>query len=107
MVSNLGLDGREAVVHGSMWQRRIHHINDIRWADDIIVTAHTRQVLEATSLPRIDAFVAERGVRLSTEKTVMTSITDGVDFFGQTLRKHARLNGNPAKLQITPSKGSF
>ena len=41
----MGLDGREAVVHGSTWQRRIHYINDIRWADDFIVTAHTRQVL--------------------------------------------------------------
>jgi len=37
----------------------------------------------------------------------MTTLTDGFDFLGQTLRKHERLNGKPAKLQITPSKGSF
>ena len=35
----------------------------------------------------------------------MTPITDGCDFFGQTLRQHARLNGTPATLQIPPSKG--
>src|SRR5262249_33598033 len=96
-----------AVVHGSTWHRRIHHINYIRWADDFIVTATARQVLAETILPRINAFLAERGVRLSPEKTVMTPITDGFDFLGQTLRKHARRNGKPAKLQITPSKGSF
>ena len=107
VVSNLVLDGLEAVVHGSTWHRRIHHINYIRWADDFIVTANARQVLEETILPRITAFLAERGVRLSTEKTVITPITDGFDFLGQTLRKHERLNGKPAKLQITPSKGSF
>jgi RNA-directed DNA polymerase len=107
VVSNLVLDGLEAVVHGGAWPRRVHHINDVRWADDVIVTANSRQVLEETILPRITAFLAERGVRLSTEKTVMTPITDGFDFLGQPLRQHARRHGKPAKLQITPSKGSF
>jgi RNA-directed DNA polymerase len=106
VVSNVVLDGLEAVVHGGTWHRRIHHINAIRWADDFIVTANARQVLEETILPRINALLAERGVRLSPEKTVMTPITDGFDVLGQTLRKQERLNGNPATLQITPSKGS-
>ena len=35
----------------------------------------------------------------------MTSIIDGFDFLGQTLRKHARRQGTPAQLQRTPSKG--
>jgi RNA-directed DNA polymerase len=105
--STLVLDGREAVVHGGAWHRRVHHINAVRWADDFIVTANSRQVLEETILPRISAFLAERGVRLSTEKTGMTPITDGFDLLGQTLRKQARRQGKPPKLQITPSKGRF
>jgi RNA-directed DNA polymerase len=44
VVRNLGLDGLEAVVHGSAWHRRVHPINDGRWADDCIVTANARQV---------------------------------------------------------------
>ena len=36
----------------------------------------------------------------------MTSIIDGLDFLGQTLRTHARRHGTPAKLQRPPSKGS-
>jgi RNA-directed DNA polymerase len=106
VVSNWVVDGLEAVVHGRTWHRRRHHIKDIRWADDCIVTANARQVLEETILPRITAFLADRGVRLSTEKTVMTPITDGFAFVGQTLRQHERLNGKPATLQRTPSKGS-
>ena len=54
---------------------------------DFIVTAHARQVFAETIRPRITAFFADRGVRLSPAKTVMTPITDGFDFLGQTLRK--------------------
>ncbi|MGH2610788.1 MAG: reverse transcriptase domain-containing protein, partial [Tepidiformaceae bacterium] len=65
VVSNMVLDGRETVVHGGSWQRRVYHINDGRWADDFIVTATSRQVLDDAVLPRINAFLAARGVRLS------------------------------------------
>ena len=51
-VSNMVLDGLETVVHGSSWQRRVHNLNDVRWADEFIVTANSRQVLEDTVLPR-------------------------------------------------------
>jgi RNA-directed DNA polymerase len=106
-VSNMVLDGLETVVHGSSWQRRVHNINYVRWADDFIVTASSRQVLEDLVLPRINAFLAERGVRLSPTKTVITPISQGFDFLGQTLRKHERPNEKPAKLQITPSRASL
>jgi RNA-directed DNA polymerase len=106
VVSHWVLDGLEAGVHGGTWHRRVHHINYIRWADDFIVTANARQVLEETILPRINALLAERGRRLSTAKPVMTPITDGFDFFGQTLRQHDRRKGTPAQLQIPPSQGS-
>ena len=58
-------------------------------------------------LPRINAFLAERGVRLSAEKTIITPLAEGFDFLGQTLRKHEGHNGRPAKLQIKPSTASF
>jgi RNA-directed DNA polymerase len=103
VISNMVLDGLETVVHGGSWHRRVHNINYVRWADDFIVTATSRQVLEDSVLPRINAFLAERGVRLSPTKTVITPITQGFDFLGQTLRKHER---PPGKLQITPSQAS-
>jgi RNA-directed DNA polymerase len=107
VVSHMVLDGLEAVVHGGRWHRRGHNINSVRWADDFIVTAHSRQVLEDTVLPRMNALLAARGVRLSPTKTVITPITQGFDFLGQTLRKYERPNGQLGKLQMTPSKVSF
>jgi len=104
VVSNMVLDGLETVGHGGSWHRRVHNINYVRWADDFIVTATSRQVLEDSVLPRINAFLAERGVQLSPTKTVITSIAQGFDFLGQTLRTHARPHGKPGKLQITPSQ---
>lgn len=58
VISNQVLDGLEAVIHGSAWQRRVYNINYIRWADDFIVTANSREVLEEVILPRINAFLA-------------------------------------------------
>ncbi len=107
VISNMVLDGLEAVVHGSPGQRRKHHLHYIRWADDFIVTASSREVLEHTVRPRIETFLAERGVRLSPTKTRITPLTAGVEFLGQTIRKFARPHGKPAKLQITPSKASL
>jgi RNA-directed DNA polymerase len=57
-------------------------------------------------LPRITAFLIERGVRLSPDKTVSTPLSQGFDFLGQTLRQYERPTGKPAKLQITPSQAS-
>jgi RNA-directed DNA polymerase len=107
VISNLVLDGLEAIVQGSSWHRSVHNINYVRWADDFLVTATSRQELAETVLPRIDAFLAERGVQLSAEKTVITPIAQGFDFLGQTVRKPERPQGKPTKLQITPSKASF
>jgi RNA-directed DNA polymerase len=64
-------------------------------------------VLAEDILPRIEAFLAARGVQLSPEKTVITPISQGVDFLGQTVRKRERPDAKRAKLQITPSKASF
>jgi RNA-directed DNA polymerase len=107
VISHMVLDGLEAVVHGRSWHRRTHHINEGRWAADFMVTANARQVFENTVLPRITAFCAERGVRLSTTKTVITPLAQGFDFLGQTLRQHARRHGTRAKRHIPPSKASL
>jgi RNA-directed DNA polymerase len=79
VISNLGLDGLEAVVHGSPGHRRVHNLNYVRGADDFLVTATSRQELAEVVLPRLEAFLAERGVRLSPEKTVLTPLSQGFD----------------------------
>ena len=56
VISNMVLDGLEDVVHGGHWHRRVHQINYVRWADDFLVTANSREVLEHTVLPAVNAF---------------------------------------------------
>jgi RNA-directed DNA polymerase len=107
VISNVGLEGREAIVQGGAWQRSVPNIHYVRGAEDFLVTATARQVVAETVLPRLHTFLAERGVQLSTEKTVITPLAQGFDFLGQTVRKPERPNGKPAKLQITPSTASF
>jgi len=73
-------------------------INVIRFADDFVVTGHSKEVLEEEVLPLIVQFLGERGLTLSSEKTVITHIEDGFDFLGQNVRKYG------GKLLIKPSR---
>jgi RNA-directed DNA polymerase len=57
-------------------------------------------VLETKVKPAIEAFLRERGLELSAEKTSITHIDDGFDFLGFNVRKYA------GKLLITPAKAS-
>lgn len=73
-------------------------INFVRFADDFIITARSKEVLENEVKPLVKAFMKERGLELSPEKTIITYIEDGFDFLGQYLRKYE------GKLLITPSR---
>jgi RNA-directed DNA polymerase len=70
-----------------------------RYADDFIVTGVSKELLEQEVKPFIEAFMKERGLTLSPEKTVITHIEDGFDFLGQHVRKYP--NG---KALATPAK---
>ena len=72
----------------------------IRYADDFLVTAPSKEVLEQHVRPNIEAFLAERGLALNQEKTRIVSIDEGFNFLGFTARKFR--NG---KLLITAGEG--
>jgi RNA-directed DNA polymerase len=63
-------------------------VNLARYADDFIVTGASKELLEQEVKPFIEAFMKERGLSLSQEKTVITHIEDGFDFLGQHVRKY-------------------
>ena len=67
-------------------------------ATRLIVTGKSKRLLEDQVKPAVEAFLTERGLSLSEEKTMITHITDGFTFLGQTFRK----TGNV--LHITPAK---
>src|SRR5881409_169277 len=73
-------------------------VNFVRYADDFVVTGATRELLEQKVKPALMAFLKERGLELSEQKTVITHIETGFDFLGHTVRKYG------VKLLITPAK---
>ena len=97
VLANLTLDGMEGVIRSRIKLRR-DQVNFIRYADDFVVTARKRETLEQIVKPAVVAFLAERGLELSEQKTVITHIREGFNFLGQNVRKY----GN--KLIITPAK---
>lgn len=63
-------------------------IHVIRYADDFVITGATQEVLKTEVRPWIEAFLAQRGLQLSPEKTKVTHIADGFDFLGWNFRKY-------------------
>lgn len=70
----------------------------VRYADDFVVTGASQELLETEIRPWIEAFLAQRGLRLSATKTRIVHIDDGFDFLGWNFRKYKK------KLLIKPSK---
>src|ERR687888_489060 len=108
VIANLALDGLEACLRAAfpryVWKggtQTCPKVNLIRLADDFVITGATRALLEHEVKPLVEAFLRERGLELSNEKTVMTHIADGFDFLRQNIRKY---NG---KLLIKPSAKSI
>lgn len=105
LLANIALDGLQALLashtHVKAYsytqadgRRRVgrtkyHRYGFIRYADDFLVTARSRQDLEAI-IPSIEAWLAERGLELNKDKTTIGHIDDGVNFLGFHIR---RFNG--------------
>jgi RNA-directed DNA polymerase len=110
VLANLTLDGLERLLAHHFPTKARHqdrplaaktsHVHLVRYADDFIITGPSREVLEDQVKPLVEAFLRERGLELSVEKTVVTRLEVGFDFLGQ----HVRTYGG--KLLIKPSKDS-
>ena len=112
ILANMTLDGMNRAIDKSLgiktWRkvhkRRVnnpHHVHLVRYADDFVVVANNREVLEHKVKPVIETFLKERGLQLSPSKTQISHIDRGFDFLGQNLRKYK------GKLLIRPSKKSI
>lgn len=95
---NLTLDGLEPLLKKRFPRHKVHMI---RFADDFIVTGDSKALLEQEVKPVIAAFLAERGLTLSEEKTRIVALEKGFDFLGQNIRKyHGKLIIKPAKKAV-------
>jgi RNA-directed DNA polymerase len=96
LLANLTLDGMEGALKAVAGRRDKVHF--IRYADDFVVTGASKELLEQKVKPALTAFLTQRGLRLSEQKTVLTHISQGFNFLGHTVRKYGD------KLLITPAK---
>jgi len=105
-LANATLDGMEKLVKEKypniyVGKGKVYYpkVNLIRYADDFVITAENRETLEDIKI-LLTGFLAQRGLTLSEEKTLITHISNGFDFLGFNIRKY---NG---KLLIKPSEKS-
>lgn len=75
-------------------------INLIRYADDFVVTAPTRERLESYVIPRLTEFLRARGLQLSESKTCLVHRDEGFDFLGFTIRYRKQLLITPQKKKV-------
>lgn len=94
-----GLEARLAEKFPKAMKRGLK-MNMVRYADDFIITGHSKEWLEDEVKPAVVEFLAERGLVLSPEKTRITHIKEGFDFLGWNIRKY------DGKLLIKPSKAN-
>jgi RNA-directed DNA polymerase len=97
LLANIALDGMERLFGAEGSNGRYispasrkgdnRGISLIRYADDFVVTAPTREALEEYVMPRLSAFLAERGLELSEAKTRIVHIDEGFDFLGFNIRR--------------------
>ncbi|MGN0038664.1 MAG: group II intron reverse transcriptase/maturase [Coriobacteriales bacterium] len=109
ILANMALDGLDDLLDARFhvnsegerksYIARRNKVNLARYADDFVITAKTPQIArEVKTL--VAAFLAERGLELSEEKTHITHIDEGFDFLSWNFRKY------DGKLVIKPSKAS-
>jgi RNA-directed DNA polymerase len=97
LLMNVALDGMERLFHGESRHGTPmspgvrpgldRGVSLVRYADDFVVVAPSREVLESYVRPKLEQFVAERGLALSEAKTRIVHIEAGFNFLGFTIRR--------------------
>ena len=59
----------------------------VRYADDFVITAPSKRILESWILPKLRKFLEERGIQLNEEKTKITTKKEGFNFLGFTIEQ--------------------
>ncbi|WP_414477560.1 group II intron reverse transcriptase/maturase [Photorhabdus khanii] len=97
VLANMALDGLEWVAQRAAPRQKVYVV---KYADDFVISGSSKEVLEERVKPAVAAFLRERGLELSAEKTRITHIDEGFDFLGFNIRKYR------GKLLIKPAKGA-
>ncbi len=100
ILANMALDGLEDAIRKSVPATGAK-ANLVRYADDLVATAATRELIVGNIRPAAIEFLAVRGLVLSPEKTRIVRIDQGFDFLSCNLRKYdGKLLTKPAKKEV-------
>jgi group II intron reverse transcriptase/maturase len=100
LLANIALNGIEDC-HRTKNSRGITVSPAVRYADDMVIILKPQD--DATKiLENINQFLANRGMRVSEKKTLVTAATDGFDFLGW----HFKVQSNE-KFRCTPSVENY
>ncbi|MGI2298274.1 group II intron reverse transcriptase/maturase [Candidatus Cardinium hertigii] len=102
-LANMTLDGIEAIISKQFGKkgdkpRKKSGVYLIRYADDLVITGKSKEILEIQVLPLLKEFLETRGLNLASKKTKITHVRSGFDFLSQNVRKYG------ASIIIKPSK---
>ena len=97
LLANIALDGMERLfgcetpegkpISPSKRKGSNRGISLCRYADDFVVIAPTREVLETYVIPKLTRFLAERGLALNEAKTHVVHREQGFNFLGFQIRR--------------------
>jgi RNA-directed DNA polymerase len=91
LLANIALHGMEEVL-GIKYRadrtglQSYSHLAVVRYADDFVVACTSKEEAEGV-IDRLTPWLAQRGLTFSEEKTRITTIQDGFDFLGYTIRQ--------------------
>ena len=117
LLANIAFTGMETMIEQWAWDNRkrtgqkqnrkdVCPIQIIVYADDFVVIAKEKWVVEELKEVISQWCMDKMGVELSNEKTRITDIYDGFDFLGCNIRKY-KTNEAKSKTLIKPSKDSI
>ncbi|GET44527.1 RNA-directed DNA polymerase (Reverse transcriptase) [Microseira wollei NIES-4236] len=103
LLANIALDGMDDLLgqhyrtieyirkgkyrQGQTKKRKVSKYGFIRYADDFLITASTKEDIEVI-LPQIKEWLKQRGLELNTEKTRILHRTEGFNFLGFNVRAY-------------------
>lgn len=87
MFANMALDGLESALMQAFGKkgtkkRKLSKVHLSRYADDLLLTGSSKEILEEKVKPLLQSFLKERGLNLNTQKSKIVSLEEGADFLG-------------------------
>lgn len=112
LLANIALHGmeKELGINYKRYSNGYHQIYPVtgfgivRYADDFVIVCNTKELAE-TMFEKLSPYLKLRGIKLSDEKTKISSTNEGFDFLGFNIRRYQTNQGE--KLFIKPSKDNI